>query len=77
VKSAWVLLCALGALPPLAAASQPVFEAWRAQKRAVELHVYEKVGHGYGMNRSGASSDHWIEEFYWWLEAGGLVKPAS
>ena len=62
--------------PLLAGASQPVFEAWRAQKRAAELHVYEKGGHGYGMNRSGASSDHWIEEFYWWLEAGGLVKPA-
>ena len=60
--------------PLLAGASQPVFEAWRAQKRPVELHVYEKGGHGYGMNRSGASSDHWIEEFYWWLEAGGFVK---
>jgi len=62
--------------PLLAGASQPIFEAWRAKKRAVELHVYEKGGHGYGMNRSGASSDHWIEEFYWWLEAGGLVKVA-
>jgi acetyl esterase/lipase len=60
--------------PLLAGASQPVFEAWRAQKRPAELHVYEKGGHGYGMNRSGASSDHWIEEFYWWLEAGGFVK---
>lgn len=62
--------------PLLAGASQPIFEAWRAKKRAVELHLYEKGGHGYGMNRSGASSDHWIEEFYWWLEAGGLVKSA-
>jgi acetyl esterase/lipase len=62
--------------PLLAGASQPVFEAWRAQKRPAELHVYEKGGHGYGMNRSGASSDHWIEEFYWWLEAGGPVKDA-
>jgi len=62
--------------PLLGGASQPIFEAWRAKQRAVELHVYEKGGHGYGMNRSGASSDHWIEEFYWWLEAGGLVKAA-
>jgi acetyl esterase/lipase len=62
--------------PLLGGASQPIFEAWRAQRRPVELHVYEKGGHGYGMNRSGASSDHWIEEFYWWLEAGGLVKSA-
>jgi acetyl esterase/lipase len=62
--------------PLLAGASQPVFEAWRAQQRPAELHVYAKGGHGYGMNRSGASSDHWIEEFYWWLEAEGLVKAA-
>jgi acetyl esterase/lipase len=62
--------------PLLAGASQPVFEAWRAKQRAVELHVYEKGGHGYGMNHKGASSDHWIEEFYWWLEAGELVKDA-
>jgi acetyl esterase/lipase len=62
--------------PLLADASQPIFEAWRAQKRPVELHIYQKGGHGFGMNRSGASSDHWIEEFHWWLQAGGLVKDA-
>jgi acetyl esterase/lipase len=60
--------------PLLADASQPVFAAWRAQKRPAELHVYEKGGHGYGLNKSGASSDHWIDAFYWWLEAGGFIK---
>jgi acetyl esterase/lipase len=60
--------------PLLADASQPVFAAWRAQKRPAELHVYEKGGHGYGLNQSGASSDHWIDAFYWWLEAGGFIK---
>jgi acetyl esterase/lipase len=60
--------------PLLADASQPVFAAWRAQKRPAELHVYEKGGHGYGLNKSGASSDHWIDAFYWWLEAGGFLK---
>ena len=60
--------------PLLADASQPVFAAWRAQKRPAELHVYEKGGHGYGLNKSGATSDHWIDAFYWWLEAGGFIK---
>ena len=60
--------------PLLAGASQPVFAAWRAQKRPAELHVYEKGGHGYGLNKSGATSDHWIDAFYWWLEAGGFIK---
>jgi acetyl esterase/lipase len=60
--------------PLLANASTPIFEAWRAQGRPAELHIFEKGGHGFGLNHSGASSDHWIDEFYWWLEAGGLIK---
>jgi len=23
------------------------------------------------------TSDHWIDEFYWWLEAQGLTRPAT
>ena len=60
--------------PLLASASTPIFEAWRAKGRPAELHIFEKGGHGFGLNKSGASSDHWIDEFYWWLEAGGFVK---
>ncbi|MFO1400798.1 MAG: alpha/beta hydrolase [Steroidobacteraceae bacterium] len=60
--------------PLLATASTPIFEAWRARGRPAELHIYEKGGHGFGLNKSGASSDHWIDEFYWWLEAGGFIK---
>ncbi|MCC7463794.1 MAG: alpha/beta hydrolase [Gammaproteobacteria bacterium] len=63
--------------PLLATASQPVFNAWRAQQRPAELHIYEKGGHGYGLNKSGASSDHWIDAFYWWLEAGGFIKAVN
>ena len=41
-----------------------------------ETHVYSAGGHGFGMKKQGTSSDHWIEEFYWWLETQGLTKPA-
>jgi hypothetical protein len=25
----------------------------------------------------GTTSDHWIDEFYYWLEAQGFTKPAA
>jgi len=62
--------------PLLAGASAPIFAAWRANKREAELHVFQHGGHGFGMNLGRASSDHWIDEFWWWLQAGGHVKPA-
>lgn len=40
-----------------------------------EFHIYEHGGHGWSMRKQGTTSDHWIEEFYWWLEARGLTKP--
>jgi hypothetical protein len=29
------------------------------------------------MKQQGTTSDHWIEEFYYWLEAQGLTRSAS
>jgi hypothetical protein len=29
------------------------------------------------MRKQGTTSDHWIDEFYWWLEAHGLTKPSK
>ena len=40
-----------------------------------EVHVYSAGGHGFGMKQQGTTSDHWIDEFYYWLEAQGLTKP--
>jgi acetyl esterase/lipase len=42
-----------------------------------EVHVYGAGGHGFGMKKQGTTSDHWIDEFYYWLEAQGLTKPAA
>lgn len=42
-----------------------------------EFHMFNAGGHGYGMNQQGFSSDHWIQSFYWWLEANGLLQPAQ
>jgi acetyl esterase/lipase len=40
-----------------------------------EAHIYAKGGHGFGMKQTSNTSDHWIDEFYWWLQAQGLDKP--
>ena len=60
--------------PLLAGASAPIFSAWRAKGLPAELHIFQKGDHGFGMNRHGNSSDHWIDEFYWWLQSQGLLK---
>jgi acetyl esterase/lipase len=38
-----------------------------------EVHVYSAGGHGFGMKKQGTTSDHWVDEFYWWLAAQGLT----
>jgi acetyl esterase/lipase len=42
-----------------------------------ETHEFPCGGHGFGMKKQGTSSDHWIDEFYWWLEAQRLTNPSA
>ena len=63
--------------PLLKDAAIPMFQAWRAAGRPAELHLYEKGGHGYGMNVQGLTSDHWFDEFVWWLQARGVAGPKA
>jgi DNA-binding transcriptional ArsR family regulator len=42
-----------------------------------EAHIFSAGGHGFGMRKQGTSSDHWIDEFYYWLEAQGFTRPAA
>ena len=42
-----------------------------------EVHIYRSGKHGFGMAKQGTTSDHWIDEFYYWLEAQGFTKPAA
>lgn len=39
-----------------------------------EVHVFSAGGHGFGMRKQGTSSDHWIDEFYYWLVAQGFTR---
>ena len=52
------------------------YDALKAAGNKPELHIYSAGKHGFGMRQQGTSSDHWIEEFYWWLQSQGFAKPA-
>ncbi len=60
----------------LVEAAAPMFAAWRAAGWPAELHIYERGGHGFGMNQKGATSDQWFDEFVSWMRARGLLQPA-
>lgn len=50
------------------------FDALRAAKLTPELHVFRSGKHGFSMSVRG-TSDHWIDELYWWMESYGLTHP--
>lgn len=52
------------------------YDALKAVGYKPELHIYEHGGHGWSMRKQGTTSDHWLDEFYWWLEARGLTRPS-
>jgi acetyl esterase/lipase len=49
-------------------------DALRAAGHRPEVHVFARGGHGFGMTKQGTSSDHWIDQLYYWLEAQGLTR---
>ena len=40
-----------------------------------EIHIYSAGGHGFGLKKQGTTSDHWLDDFYNWLDAQGRGKP--
>ncbi len=51
-------------------------EALKAAGCVPEVHIYKAGGHGFGMKKQGKTSDHWMEEFYYWLQAEGFAPSA-
>jgi acetyl esterase/lipase len=48
--------------------------AWQAKGGSVELHLYEKGGHGYGYpGRKGTSTMQWPAAFLAWMGARGVL----
>lgn len=54
--------------------SVSMYTKWNTAKRAAELHVYAKGGHGFGVKKQNLPSDGWIDRFGDWLENQGFLK---
>lgn len=50
------------------------YGALRKAGYAPEVHLYERGNHGFGMKKTGGTTDHWLQEFDWWIEAEGFTK---
>lgn len=50
-----------------------LFAAWRKAGASGELHIYDHGGHGFGLSPKGTTSDHWSDEFIWWMQSRGLT----
>jgi len=50
------------------------YDALKAAGYKPEFHIYEHGGHGWSLRKQGTTSDHWLDEFYWWLQAHGLTR---
>jgi acetyl esterase/lipase len=49
-------------------------EALVAAGQKPEIHVFSAGGHGFGTRKQGTSSDHWMDELYYWMQAQGLTR---
>jgi acetyl esterase/lipase len=59
-------------------ASLKMAQDWQTAKIPIELHLFNSGSHGFGMSTQGKTSDHWLDEFIWWLtEPNGVVKLAT
>ena len=55
-----------------ASISTAIYGAWQTAGRSAELHIYDRGGHGFGMNKQGLPVDGWIERFGEWSGAQGF-----
>jgi acetyl esterase/lipase len=54
--------------------SADLFKQWNSAGQPVELHIYEKGGHGFGMLQQSLPSDKWIDAFGEWMRSHGWLK---
>jgi dienelactone hydrolase len=54
-----------------------IIDSWHRAKRPVELHAYEKGGHGFGTGRPGTTTSLVMDEFSLWLKSRGLLDPRA
>lgn len=50
------------------------YAALKKHNIPAEMHIFQKGGHGFGMNKNGIPADNWPNLFYDWLKAIEIVK---
>ncbi|WP_395395942.1 alpha/beta hydrolase (plasmid) [Novosphingobium sp. BL-8A] len=55
----------------------PIAEAWKEAKRPVELHAYQRGGHGFGAGIPGTTTTMLMDEFASWLRMQGLLSRSA
>jgi hypothetical protein len=50
-----------------------IASAWHAAKRPVELHVYQRGGHGFGLGQPRTTTTMMMPEFLAWMDMQGLL----
>ena len=48
-------------------------QSWRTAKRPLEVHLYEKGGHGFGMTGTFAGPALWIDSFRAWMQDRKII----
>ena len=59
----------------LPAVSIALYQKWTAASAPVEIHMYARGGHGFGMRAQNIPTDHWIDRFVDWLGVQRCPKP--
>lgn len=54
-----------------------LIDSWRQAKVPLEVHLYEKGGHGFGMRGLSAGSALWIGQLHAWLKDRKIVPAAT
>lgn len=57
-----------------ASAMMRFFRLLMAEGYKPEAHIYYAGGHGFAQFNPDSTSRHWLQEFYWWLQARGFTK---
>ena len=67
------MFLALAADDPIANANTMLYEKWRNEGKPIEMHVYYKGGHGFGIQQRGMPIDSWVLRFEEWLKNIGML----
>lgn len=66
-----LFICA-AADDPIAVVCPDLYDAWKAAGKDVEMHMYSKGGHGFGMKKQNLPIDNWINVLYDWMKFSGF-----